>query len=367
MIEKTRLEHVYKQLLHITYTKYPDVEPSFTSGLWEKEESYKYKVWERARDALRLETWEAHKEEPRYIYDRAVDAINACENLLVTDRSQEAQLAYRSTYNQVVVRLLENLEKTAEALYGIFSMEKFDDDGKYFDMLAKILKPFYDGYSFVAYFFFLKNRDKYTPVRRKGDTDRFRRLGLDTSCMANCSWANYMVFMSVIKEIHSFLCEKGYEVTLLDAQSFLWMLWMVNPGTPEYRENADPFETVIEKPLSGFKEGKRVEVYGTKYERDPRVRREFLKTQMKPYCCEACGMDFETVYGSIGKDVIEVHHKRPLSVNGKEQLVYPTQEYLACLCANCHRIIHKRYGSIMTVEELKALIVSKRGEENNNG
>ena len=362
MIDKSKVEHVYRQLLYVTYSRYPDVEPSFTTGLWKDEEFYKYAVWKRARAALKLETWKAHKDDPRYIFDHAVDAIDACENLLATDHSQEAQQAYISTYNKVVVALLENLERTAEALFGIFSTESLDKDGIYFDLLADILKKIYDGYSYVAYFFFLKNMNEYAPVRRKADTNRLKQIGVSPSCMNPCNWKNYMVYMDVIKELHGFLAEQGLEVNLLDAQSFLWMLWMVTSETPEFKNHNDPYETIIEKPAFGYKEGKRIEVYGTKYERNSKVRREFLKTQIKPYRCEACGMDFESVYGSLGKDVIEVHHKMPLSVNGEEQVVYPDQDYFACLCANCHRIIHKKQGAIMTVEELKALIDNERGK-----
>ena len=362
-VDKAKLEHVYKQLLYVTYEKYPDSVPSFTSGLWEKEEYYKYDVWEKARAALRLETWESHKDDPKYIYDRAVAAIDACGNLLATDYSQFAQQAYISTYNKVVVTLLENLKTTADALYGIFSSESTELDGIYFDKLASVLRKIYDGYSYVAYFFFLKNKDEYAPVRRKANTLRLQQIGVSPSCMDPCNWKNYMVYMSIVKDIHQYLIDEGLDTTLLDAQSFLWMLWMIDKDTPEYEEKTDPFETTVTIKLNSYKEGKRVETYATKYERDPRVRKEFLNHQPKPYRCEVCGMDFESVYGEIGKDVIEVHHKRPLFINGIEQDVLPNNEYLACLCANCHRIIHKKQSSIMTVEELKSLVQKNKDKK----
>ena len=181
--------------------------------------------------------------------------------------------------------------------------------------------------------------------------------------MENCCWKNYMEFMDVLKEIHLFLLEKGYEAELLDAQSFLWMLWMVDNETPELEENRDPFETMVTKTGVFFKEGKRIEFYGTKAERDPRVRRAFLKTQPRPYKCEACGMDFYSIYGEIGIDAIDVHHKKPLSIDGKEQKVEPTSEYLACLCSNCHRMIHRRRNSVFTVEELRQIILEHKSKE----
>ena len=157
MINRTKLEKRYRQLLFVSYQKYPDVEPNFRNGLWQEEEYYKYGVWEKARSELKLETWE--KENPRNIYDCAVAAIDASGNLLAKDYSSKSEEAYRSTYNLVTTALLENLEVTAEALYGIFCSESTFNDGQYFDTLAKIVNKVMDGFSFVAYFFFLKTRN----------------------------------------------------------------------------------------------------------------------------------------------------------------------------------------------------------------
>ena len=56
--------------------------------------------------------------------------------------------------------------------------------------------------------------------------------------------------------------------------------------------------------------------------------------------CERCGLDPAEVYGfDIGDACIEVHHKLPLA---DMQPGHNTQlEDLLCLCANCHRIIHR--------------------------
>ena len=62
----------------------------------------------------------------------------------------------------------------------------------------------------------------------------------------------------------------------------------------------------------------------------------------------------------IGIDAIDVHHKKPLSIDGKEQKVEPTSEYLACLCSNCHRMIHRRRNSVFSVEELRQIILENK-------
>ena len=280
------------------------------------------------------------------------------DNLLSKNPAfEDSQLAYRSQRMKAMEYLLYNKEKSAAAIYGIFE-PGFDNDAKYFDILATILNSVYDSFSFVAYFFFLKAKDRYAPVRRDADTAALKKLDADASCMNKCTWKNYMAFMSVINDIYAFLSGKTNDVELIDAQSFLWMMWMVDThNTPEYIESDDPYETSTY--TSSYFEGKKLKVYGTKYERDKRVRTEFLKGQVKPYSCEACGMDFQSIYGDLGKDVIDVHHKKPLYVDGVEQEIKPTSEYLACLCPNCHRMIHRRTskGQIMTVDQLKKIIL----------
>jgi 5-methylcytosine-specific restriction protein A len=69
--------------------------------------------------------------------------------------------------------------------------------------------------------------------------------------------------------------------------------------------------------------------------------------------CEACGFDFERIYGERGRGFIECHHTRPvhtLRPGDKTRL-----EDLALLCANCHRMIHAG-RSWLTVAALKALL-----------
>ena len=58
------------------------------------------------------------------------------------------------------------------------------------------------------------------------------------------------------------------------------------------------------------------------------------------FTCQACGLNFENVYGSIGKGYIEAHHLVPLSqLKGKRFALDPERDF-AVLCANCHRMVH---------------------------
>lgn len=72
--------------------------------------------------------------------------------------------------------------------------------------------------------------------------------------------------------------------------------------------------------------------------------------------CEACDLNFAERYGPHGDGFIEVHHTRPLHElpeGGTTRL-----DELALLCANCHRMIHRR-RPWLTVEALRNLVRPK--------
>ena len=130
--------------------------------------------------------------------------------------------------------------------------------------------------------------------------------------------------------------------------------------TMEYPDN--PEESVYEEKIAhdddsktkmvGIIEGTKKAVYTTTYERNPKVRRDFLKDK-KHLQCEVCGFDFEKKYGALGAGFIEVHHKKPVS---EGEHVTDLENDLVMLCSNCHRMIHRGKDHMITVEELKGII-----------
>lgn len=70
--------------------------------------------------------------------------------------------------------------------------------------------------------------------------------------------------------------------------------------------------------------------------------------------CKVCGFNFEERYGSLGVGYIECHHIVPLSSQDGEGAPTSLSE-VTVLCANCHRMIHRR-RPVLTLEELKSAI-----------
>lgn len=74
--------------------------------------------------------------------------------------------------------------------------------------------------------------------------------------------------------------------------------------------------------------------------------------------CEVCSVDFEKVYGDLGKGFIECHHKIPLGQIDKASKT--RLDDLALVCSNCHRMLHRK-GNNLSIDELKN-IISNQGK-----
>jgi hypothetical protein len=71
--------------------------------------------------------------------------------------------------------------------------------------------------------------------------------------------------------------------------------------------------------------------------------------------CEACSFSFEERYGEYAKDVIDVHHTRPLGTLLPNTMTKLSD--LMLLCSNCHRVVHRRKKPL-TPDELIGLLKS---------
>lgn len=120
------------------------------------------------------------------------------------------------------------------------------------------------------------------------------------------------------------------------------------------------FQDNDEMTTGEFPEGKVVERIHKARERNSQVvkiaKDNFKKTHTKLYC-QACGFDFANKYGEIGKDFIEGHHT--ISVCDMTPVHRTRPEDIALLCANCHRMIHKR-RPWLTMKDLSKLLKKEK-------
>lgn len=117
----------------------------------------------------------------------------------------------------------------------------------------------------------------------------------------------------------------------------------------------DSFE-IGEEAESKTEGGKKVYI-SKKAERDNGLRNKAIA--IHGTSCKACGFDFGLFYGDWGQDFIEVHHLIPLG--GKESKKRKTNPKtdLTVLCANCHRMIHRKKKNVLSLDELRLKITVK--------
>jgi 5-methylcytosine-specific restriction protein A len=100
-------------------------------------------------------------------------------------------------------------------------------------------------------------------------------------------------------------------------------------------------------------EGRLITKTVEEYERNESLREDSLK--FYGFVCLACDFDFASKYGAAGEKLIEVHHTERLADRGLS-MTNPITD-LVPLCANCHRIAHKRIPPYR-VDEIKDMIKS---------
>lgn len=123
-------------------------------------------------------------------------------------------------------------------------------------------------------------------------------------------------------------------------------------GDPDDLIERLPTETFQFEENELFKEGKVVQVFVNRYERNQKARQQCIKHHGDK--CYVCDFDFGAVYGDIAKGFIHVHHKTQLAEINEEYNVDPINDLIP-VCANCHSVIHLTKPA-MAIEEVTRLI-----------
>lgn len=102
----------------------------------------------------------------------------------------------------------------------------------------------------------------------------------------------------------------------------------------------------------GMPEGAASRVEVTRYERSRVNRMRCIREYGT--ACWVCDFAFSRVYGSIGEDFIEVHHRVPVSTLPPDYRVDPIRDLIP-LCSNCHSMVHRR-TPVYQPDELRRLL-----------
>lgn len=90
-----------------------------------------------------------------------------------------------------------------------------------------------------------------------------------------------------------------------------------------------------------------------------RAKEAFANSHKGELFCEVCGFNFYMKFGKLGFGFIEAHHIVPFAK--KKEGVVRTEDF-KMVCANCHRMLHRKDG--LTVEALQAIIAIEQNRLN---
>lgn len=149
------------------------------------------------------------------------------------------------------------------------------------------------------------------------------------------------------------LQENEYLHKLLHAQGF-------SPKKIEKETDGDYSKIVIEEGALEFRTSKQ-------RKRSQKLKQvaieELKKMHGNKLLCDVCSFSFSKCYGEYGKDYIEIHHVEPVHLNdirGAMILLSKALKKVAPVCSNCHRIIHRKKGKMLSIMQLKQIVSENR-------
>lgn len=110
-------------------------------------------------------------------------------------------------------------EELEQALTTLYETDKDDE------AFSQIVNAVGGNFDVLGFLFFLKDREKYLPIRSQIFDTRLALLDVNSGLEGHCNWSKYREYLSWIEEIRSFLqSHVNHDFTLIDAHSFLWIL-----------------------------------------------------------------------------------------------------------------------------------------------
>ncbi|MFN3208931.1 MAG: hypothetical protein ACE369_08020 [Roseovarius sp.] len=200
---------------------------NFHSGVLDREEGYKARNHEIARERLALTDWYGLSPGSGKILARLVDAIEIREdkakgiiqnNVLTWWPPNLAHRRVLDIRGEGGARLAE-LERHLRDLY----LDRRPEAEIFGDLSQKEMLG--RNYPLLGYIFFLKDIDRFVPVTPSGLQRGLVEIGADLSLIGRASWDNYNAFLLRLGEIAKELeRQTGLDVRLIDAHSFIWVI-----------------------------------------------------------------------------------------------------------------------------------------------
>ena len=209
---------------------------SFRQGVIDANEGYKVRNHRLAREQLNAENWSIGDIGTGLIAKAVLKAILVPgNNLLATDDRTGPDTRHQLPIERAIS---SGDPKDQEALF--FELYRGNNnDERLFD---EAIELFGRNYPLLGYLWFLRDIERYTPLRPQGLERGLKEIGIDYPLSGRCSWKNYEGFLEIVKKLRIELIREfgDQEVRFIDAHSFVWVIgsWDRNPQTSSFGKSS---------------------------------------------------------------------------------------------------------------------------------
>ena len=293
-----------------------------------REENYKSKIAERARNELDYGKWKESWIGNGKILNVCGRAMAKAQNLV--NRNQ--QTLFKNMINPNHERYKPDAER---ALYDIYKSRQGAQEATAFAQAKKVFGGYYDT---IAYLFFIKDESRFIPISPGNFEKSLYDIGINYELSGKCDWDNYTGFIDIVKDVQSVMQDNmpDVDIRLIDAHSFLWVIneKCFREWNPDTETKAD-IEYSVEKQFGNY------QAYGNAVKRSrtssyiSRSAEVVRITKARANgVCQLCGLP-APFKDKNGEPYLESHHIIWLSRGGEDS----TSNTVA-LCPNCHTKMH---------------------------
>lgn len=327
----------------------------------EKEEGYKLDLYYRIHNSIEAFDWNIDQIGTGRIASDFGQVLKGKNNLVGH---------YQLTGLKDMLSDQDMRVKVERVIYDIYKNDAVPDE----EAFEKACEIFGRKYDLISFLFFVKDKSKYLPVRSYFFEKGLKQLGIEYELDSMCSWNNYEGLIYIIsdiqKQLEKHLPTNDEEITLLDAQSFLWIVQQdrfVN-WNPDEKEKRDT--EIIKRSYKEIRKNNRInkakeidntldkfDIKGKEREAIIKVRvnqgvfRERLLARYDRTCC-LCGVNDE--------HLLIASHIKPWRDCSEDERLDVNNGFL--LCPNHDRLFD--YGLITFNEEGHIIISEKLSQKN---
>lgn len=306
--------------------------------------------------SLRLKPLEGYKYD---IYDKGKKLIKAAPPYVPAVMAMLPGGNLVSYYQKGKIQAIIEKEGSAQFEHALSDLYEGNDDQNAFEELVAAIGGSFDVLGFL---YFLKDCNKYLPIRSSLFDDRFKLLGFESDLEGHCTWDKYNDFIGLIEKIREILSKTVNEhITLLDAHSFVWIL----PWLSEYldqkvqlvenKKHGTGVVVGLDRDLIQVKFGKKIISFG----KDEAFQKGYLKII-------PISVEYSDVTTSLSEKAIEVVSALlQLISNRQSTITYSELSSMTTSCPDPHLELPKLLDDInrvcgkLNLPCISALVVNK--------